>query len=213
MSFLLRDSHQVLLERTLIQPSPPSGLVVSLAFIKEYLRLPSDLTDEDVFLTAAINAVESLIDHTFSTHIRPIQYEAKLHCFPLTHQDSFNVYSALHFNVQPCTLPPEISYINKSNVTVTLTTEVRLLRTAKRTITVITGADLLNNLLANTAEPITVKANIGYAAISDQAKLTIAQIVAYQYQNREIFTLNRAGSEIFQLLINPLALQLQASGY
>lgn len=212
MSFLLRDSTQVLLERSLVQPDPPSGLVVSLDFIKVYLRLPLDLTDEDTFLTAAINSIESLVDQSFSTHIRPIQYETTLHCFPLTHRDAYHTYSALHFNVQPALLPPEIVYTNKNNEQVTLD-DVRLIRSCQRTITVVTDADLLNKQLANIAEPISLTVSIGYESIPDSAKIAIAQAVAYQYQNRELFMQNRAGNEIFQLLLNPIALQLQASAY
>jgi hypothetical protein len=170
------------------------------------------MTDEDNFLTAAINSVESLVDQTFSTHIRAIQYEAKLHCLPLTHRDAFTTYSAIHFDKQPCTLPPEIKYTNKANVLTTIS-GVRLLRTTQRTITVVSSADIINKDLANIAEPISLTCNIGYTTVPDSAKLTICQAVAYMYQNRELFMQNRAGNEVFQLLLNPIALQLQASGY
>lgn len=197
---------------TLNPTSVLSGVAVSLNEIKIALRLPTDLTDEDSFLTTAINAAESFIDRMCNVHLRSRSVSAILSRFEDVTTVGLKRYAWLKLNVYPVTAIT-ITYKDISNITQTVAAEdIQILNDGLLPTLLIANADTLNNYLYQSHPyPISITGTAGFSQLPSEAEQAIKQIVGFMYQNREVVAdHDKLGSSFSQ---NPHILALQRKPY
>lgn len=179
--------------------------VVSLSLVKEALRLPSDITDEDNYLRLQIDAFEIAVEQHFDLILRTRQYVGYL---PLLHCSAFVVLP------RPITSAPTITYSAKDLTTKTITlTDFSI---APKPTVYIKDFETINaDLNPDKLNPITITANCGSSSIPKNAQSLIIQGVAYLYQNREASITNNNDAQLAMLnhFLQPLHHILSQSVY
>lgn len=188
-----------------------TGTVVSLALVKEALRLPSDLSDEDNFLTNAINAAESFIDRVCNVHLRSRPVSGILAYFSAIGLAGSTYYAGLRSNVYPLTAI-SFSYKNLANEDTAISgSNVSIINSGLLPEILVKDANIVNeNLYPDYPYPITITGTAGYTQLPSEAQQAIFTLVGYQYQNRELVLSADMASALFQ---NPHILALQRRPY
>lgn len=179
--------------------------VVTLSLVKEALRLPSDITDEDNYLRLLIDSFEIAIEKNFDLILRSRQYVGYLPCFSST---SFIVLP------RPISSAPTITYSAKDLTTksVTLTDFISV---PKPTIFIKDVATINADLNPDKIAPITITATCGSSSVPKNAQTLIVQGVAYLYQNREASITNNNDAQLAMInhFLQPLNHILNNSVY
>lgn len=194
---------EVLLSPAAAHPNDTTP-VVSLSLVKEALRLPSDITDEDNFLRLLIDSMEIAVESLFGIVLRQRSYSGNV---PTLCQ--YTQVSPL-----PISTAPVVTYAAKdlTTKTVTLTDFVALPRPV---IYIKNPAIIHADLNPDKMNPITITATAGFTVLPKNAQVPIIQAVAYFYKNREVAVMNNEDpkSSLMNHLLQPVAHVLRTSVY
>lgn len=197
------SSSEVLLTPNADHPNDSSS-ILALSVVKEALRLPSDITDEDTFLQLLVDSAEIALEKTFGIVLRSRQYIGRVPC----------LYQYTRLRPQPITTAPTISYSAADLTTKSVT--ITDFSATPNPIIFIKDPDTYNNDIdTDKLYPFTITATCGPAVLSKNAKVAILQIVGYMYKNRELATMNNedARESLLNHYLNQNAIILNVSPY
>lgn len=197
------SSSEVLLIPNVAHPNDSSS-IIALSVVKEALRLPSDITDEDTFLQLLVDSAEIALETTFGIVLRSRQYIGRLPC----------LYQYTRLRPQPITTAPVVTYsaVDLTTKTITLTD---FSATPNPTIFIKDPDTYNNDVNLDKIYPFLITATCGPSSIPKNAKIAILQIVAYMYKNRELATMNNedARESLMNHYLNQNAHILNVSPY
>lgn len=178
--------------------------IVTLSLVKETLRIPSDITDEDALLRLLIDSAELALEQTFGTVLRTRQYTGRLN----------KLCNQILLTPVPITSAPTVTYTAADSTTKTVT--ITDFSATPNPIIYIKDVDTLNNdRHLDKLYPFTIVATPGHSTVPKNAKNAILNIVAYMFKNREMSVMNNedARASLMTHYLNQNAHVLNTSVY